>query len=97
MGWWKIDDESGGIGNCLPSGHPGKGALCNAVPGRDDPEDQYNGDGPADVMGKAIREVDKLYEDTWGRHARPDEMQACFNFVRNGWIREVHTPPTSAS
>lgn len=58
--------------------------FANAVPGRDTPDDLYNGDGPADMMGVALRQIDKLYQEAWGRDAKPDELRACFNFVLNG-------------
>ena len=103
MGWWKIDSvETGAISCKLPSGHPGDDkTLLNAVPGRDAPGDLYNGDGPADVMGAAVKAVDDLFRAAWGRPARPDEMRACFNFVFNGWKRHSqpigNAPPAGAA
>jgi len=100
MGWWKIDSvESGGISHELPSGHPRDGkTVRNAIPGRDTPEDLYNGDGPADILGAALKRIDTVYQETWGRHAKPDEMRAAFNFVFNAWLQRVHTPqPTAAA
>ncbi len=88
MGWWKIASvESGGISCDLPTGHPGTDAFRNAVPGRDAPDDNYNGDLPADIMAAAIKTIDKEYQADWGRMARPDEIKACFNFVFNGWCK----------
>ena len=88
MGWWRIDDvETGGIACKFGSNNPSKHAVCNAIPGRDSPEDQYNGDGPADIIGYAIGRIDEVYREVWGRSAHPDEVRACFNFVFNGWIR----------
>ena len=87
MGWWKIRDvETGQIAYGLPSGHPAD-APVNAVPGRDDPQDQYNGDGPADSLANAIKQVENEYQQAWGRLPFPAELRACFNFVFNGWLR----------
>ncbi len=97
MGWWRIEDESGQIAYALPSGHPGDDSVPrNAIPGRDDVEEQYNGDRPADAMGRVFKEINALYKEAWGRIASPDEMRACFNFVFNGWVRREHTPPATA-
>lgn len=90
MGWWKSDGpETGMVSKQLPSDHPGKDApvVCNAVPGRDSPDDCYNGDGPAEIMGSALATVNKEYENAWGRPAMADELRACFNFCLNGRIR----------
>ena len=90
MGWWKsTGPETGQISCSLPSGHPGRHseAPVNAVPGRDAPDDDYNGDGPSDIMGKALKDIDAEFQTAWGRPARPDELRGCFNFVLNGRIR----------
>ncbi len=88
MGWWKIASvESGGISCDMPTGHPGGTALRNAIPGRDAPDDNYNGDRTADIMGAAIKRIDDEYRRVWGRPAHPDEMKACFNFMFNGWCK----------
>ena len=90
MGWWKSDGpETGCIAGQLPSGHPGEDTpeFRNAIPGRDSPDDCYNGDGPADVMGNALAEISALYKKHWARPAKADELRACFNFCLNGRIR----------
>ena len=89
MGWWKIGDvATGRISEDWPSGHPQTDDVpINAIPGRDAPDDLYNGDGPADIMGVAVREIDKLFRKAWHRPAYPDEIRACFNFVWNGRLR----------
>ena len=90
MGWWRIDDiEKGGIGHKLPSGRPNGAMFLNAIPGRDNIDDLYGGDGPADAMDKAIKKIDAQFQQAWGRHAQPDEMRACFNFCFNAWIRRA--------
>ncbi len=69
MGWWRIRDiESGRV----------SGASF-----KDDSSPLYNGDGPADVMGRAIKAINELYQTTWKRPAKREELQACFNFVVN--------------
>ncbi len=88
MGWWKVTDvETGGISCKLPSCHPGGDIAL------------HGGDQPADIMGNAISAIDKAYQEKWGRHAQPDELRACFNFVFNGWRRRVHAqvPPEGAA
>jgi len=91
MGWWRIDNvDKSQIAGTLPSGlSGGAGAVLNAVPGRAEPSDLYNGDGPADVMGDALAQINDLYEKAWGRRAQPDELKACFDFVCNGWMRRT--------
>lgn len=90
MGWWKVDNvDTGQIACSLPSGHPGKdkGSLINAIPGRDTPDDLYNGDQPADIMGAALKRIDEVFTKCWHRPVKHDEIRACFNFVFNGRIR----------
>jgi len=98
MGWWKIGGSNGRISECFPTGHPGDDSVpINAVPGRDAPDDNYNGDGPADVMGSAIKAVDDLYREEWGRPARHEEMRACFNFCFNVWRRRNGKAPAATA
>jgi len=40
----------------------------------------YNGDKPADIMGKALSEIRKCYQEHWDRIEKPKEMLAVFNF-----------------
>ena len=91
MGWWKIDDKNGSIACSLPAGHDGK-SVCNAVPDKHAPDDNHNGDGPADVIDAAIKEVDKLYQDAWGRPPTEFEMRAALNFCYNGWVHGRENP-----
>jgi hypothetical protein len=50
MGWWKIKDvESGQVDHNWESAGT---LLTNAIPGRDSPENYYNGDDPADLLVK---------------------------------------------
>ena len=95
MGWWKVTDVATGQISCdLPSGHPGKDtdSPVNAVPGRDSPDDYYNGDGPADALGAAMKSIDKQFLEQWGRLPFPPEMRACLNFCFNGWLRRHNAP-----
>lgn len=69
MGWWKIKDIETGM---VDFDHkcPTNDQFVNAVPGHEpdeigDPEDLYNGDGPADLMGPILRKISKQYEDAW--------------------------------
>jgi len=79
MGWWKIRDiESGRID---PRGHEIKEmADVNSA--------LYNGDGPADVMGPAIRKIADMYRESWGRGPKIEELHACLNFCANPWVNE---------
>lgn len=78
-GWWAITGPEGpGLSHMPPVP---KGNLLNAIPGVDPAKAAlYNGDGPADVMGDAIREIDLEYLMAWGRPATKAELQAVFNF-----------------
>jgi len=59
---------------------------------RDDAYGCYNGDGPADIMAKAISEIDGLYRQAWECPCSPDEMRLCFEFCYNAWPKKVHEP-----
>ncbi|MCK5016626.1 MAG: hypothetical protein KAS32_06070, partial [Candidatus Peribacteraceae bacterium] len=81
-GWWKIKDvESGQIDWDQPEK---EGGLINALPGSDDLEVLYNGDGPADVMDAAVDKITTLYQDAWSRGPTIRELRAVANFVING-------------
>ena len=51
MGWWKINGCNGGIDWEAPCTI---GNLVNAIPGTSTPENHYNGDEPADLVGFTI-------------------------------------------
>ena len=74
MGWWKIDSVE-------------RGQIVNAVPGRDSADAMYNGDGPADLMGSALRKIDAQYVAAWGRSAKAEELREVFDFCLNGMLR----------
>jgi hypothetical protein len=76
MGWWEIRDESGKI-DFGASTHK----MLNKIPGKDSPDNLYNGDEPADEMGRALNRISEMYVKTWGRKPRKAELKACFNFV----------------
>jgi len=55
MGWWRIEGASGGINWSAQPGNSRDGAtLVNYIPGKDSPENYYNGDEPADILDKVI-------------------------------------------
>ena len=100
MGWWKSSGpETGGIACSLPSGHPGEktDVPVNAISGRDTPDDDYMGDGPADIMDRAISSIVAEYQAQWKRPPHPDELRACFSFCFNAWKKQTETPATSAT
>ena len=85
MGWWRIKDtETGQVDFEAKTSAP----TANALPGKDDPQHLYGGDGPADVMGKALADINRLWQTSWGRDATNDELLACFNFCFNGLRRQ---------
>ena len=78
MGWWKINNpEEGRID--WDWKRP-QNTFINAVPGKDDTELLYNGDGPADIMSPALKAIIHQYVDAWGRPPKLDELRAVFNF-----------------
>ena len=80
MGWWKIKDvETGQVSKNWDDGR----GIANAIPHKDSKNDFYNGDKPADIMGKALREIRKCYQEDWERIEKPEEMKAVFNFCYN--------------
>jgi hypothetical protein len=81
-GWWQIKDVETGQ---IDWNQPDKaGQLINAIPGEDSTEELYNGDGPADVMGDALKKIDGMYQETWGRLPTMRELRGVSNFVLNG-------------
>lgn len=52
MGWWRIDGPTGEI-NWASRGENGA-ILENHTPGKDSPENYYNGDEPADILDKVV-------------------------------------------
>ena len=85
MGWWKIADVETGMVDFKAKT---AAQTANAVPGHEDTECLFNGDGPADIMGDTLRRVSALYQSAWGRPAALDELRACFNFCLNGLARQ---------
>ena len=85
MGWWKIASVGTGQISCqLPSGHTGSGPR-NAVSGRDTPDDLYNGDEPADIMGDALKRIDSAFSRYWGRSAKADELRVAIHEYGSGF------------
>jgi hypothetical protein len=81
MGWWKIRNvETGQIDF--------KGVEVKAdAPVEEQLQGQlYNGDGPADVMGDAIRKIAAMYRESFGRGPKADELHACLNFCTNPYL-----------
>lgn len=52
MGWWRIEGSAGEI-TWDSRGEDGA-ILANHIPGKDSPENYYNGDEPADILDKVI-------------------------------------------
>lgn len=64
MGWWRIDGATGGI-NWSSRGSDGA-VLENHMPGKDSPENYYNGDEPADILDKVVGTMlDKLTDPSY--------------------------------
>lgn len=84
MGWWKIKDvETGQIDFEAETA----ARTANAIPGKENVDCLFNGDGPADVMSRALHKIRGQYEQAWGRSAKKEELTACFNFCCNGMFR----------
>lgn len=81
MGWWQIINVESGM---IDWDVKREGKAINAIPGKHDKDQLYNGDGPADVMGPALDKINELYIKAWGRPAKREELQAVFNFCANG-------------
>lgn len=56
------------------------GKTAGWWPVQDKEAGDYNGDGPADVMGKALDQIDLMYRQAWRRGFHPREIQAVFEF-----------------
>jgi hypothetical protein len=79
MGWWNITDDRAGL--FFLHGEP------------DEDTQMYMGDGPADIMGPAIDEVAKLYQETWGRKPYLREVIAAAEFSSGHLeLEETATP-----
>ena len=73
MGWWQIYSYDQ-PGIMLPN---------------KDPEPMYNGDGPADIMGAALDDLVKEYQEAWGRKPYREEVLAALNFtLRDDMVSE---------
>jgi DNA-binding ferritin-like protein len=83
-GWWAVNHEGGSVPPPVD-----KGGLLNAIPGVDGADQSlYNGDGPADIMDVAIRDIIGTYEQAWGRKPFIEEVQAVFKFCANPKVLE---------
>jgi len=87
-GWWSIGDGTTGGGIHTPPDYDG--GLLNSNPGVDG--GLHNGDGPADVMDGAIKDIVKLYEEAWGRKPYMAELDGVWSFCANP---KVIAAPTS--
>jgi len=86
MGWWKVKDiESGQID--FDHICPTNPTLTNVVPGKEKEDAIYNGDGPADLMGPVLRKISDLYQVSFNRPAKKEELISVFNFCCNGMFR----------
>lgn len=83
MGWWKIKDVHTGQIDFEAV------KLRKMSPEYND-EVLVNGDEPADILGDALKKVDKAYLKAWDRHIKIDECHAAWNFVVNGFYRMLH-------
>ncbi len=89
MGWWKIKNiETGQVD--FEHKCPTSEELVNAVPGEESEDALYNGDGPADLMGSALRLISVQYKQAWTRPPKKDELTAVFNFCLNGMFRSAN-------
>jgi hypothetical protein len=69
MGWWRIEGPSGRI-EWSSRGENGA-VLENHIPGKNSPENYYNGDEPADVLDKVIGGMlDRLTNPAYKEAAR---------------------------
>jgi len=92
-GWWAVNPDKGtGQIDWGNSGEPG--GLANEIPGEgSDDGKRYNGDGPADMMGAVLDDIDLAYRQAWGRPAYPEEIDAVFEFVFRGARKDYADPP----
>jgi hypothetical protein len=55
MGWWRIESVSGSPKwSAAPSNSKDGAFLMNHIPGKDSPENHYNGDEPVDILDKVV-------------------------------------------
>ena len=73
-GWWAFDPN---IGPGITSWKDKPGYTG----------DYFNGDGPADIMDQALKDIESDYinSPSIGRSPKPLEMQAVFDFCFDGW------------
>lgn len=65
MGWWTSNQEGNSFAP-VRDRHPNTVILW--------------GDGPADLMGAAIQQIDAEFENEWGRKPTVDELVAGVKF-----------------
>jgi len=93
-GWWAMRPGKPGIHK--PPGYSGEG-LLNAIPGVHGPLDSlYNGDGPADIMDAAIKDIIAEYKAVWGRPPYAEELQGVWDFTSRP-VLEDDLPDLSSS
>ena len=63
MGWWRINGPSGHI-NWSAGWDKNNAFLFNCIPGRDDQDQLYNGDEPADVLDAVINRLETQMQST---------------------------------
>ncbi len=74
MGWWPVDEN----GKVIE--YPER-ELQNAIPGKDDKNVNYMGDVPLDVLGDALDNVAKEYQEAWGRPPKAEEILILINSI----------------
>ena len=81
-GWWNmVSPDEPGVNFDF---NKGEDKLANAIPGEDDENLLYNGDGPADILFAAIHDVIDEYINEWKRPPKFEEIMGAFNFVMQG-------------
>lgn len=89
-GWWAINQQGQMIRPSVD-----KGSLLNAIPNVDEKEKHYLGDGPADIMDEALRNIDAEYRIAWGRSPTFEELEALFNFCTGPFKKDPEKHPLS--
>lgn len=56
----------------------------------------YNGDGPADIMDRALDKIAYQYMESFGRWPHKGELLACLNFCSNAFVVDGQYIPPDA-
>ncbi|MBT7082273.1 MAG: hypothetical protein HN929_12560 [Chloroflexi bacterium] len=96
MGWWYAEKPGGGI-DFDRSSKKADARGSNLINAFDD-DGPIGGDGPADIMDRAIDDIRMAFRGTWDRDPTLEELDLAWQFSTGFWRKEgrpYHAEPFS--